>query len=79
MHSRDAKGEQKTKVLVHDSRRKQMLWVIAAECYSDAKIQTAFVRGPVYYLFKFYSLSIKLSPEGASILQYFVSYNVNRM
>lgn len=54
-----------------------MLWLIVAECYSDAKSKHLLCENLFYYLFKFYSLSIKLSPEGTSILQYFVSYSVN--
>ena len=54
-----------------------MLWVTAKLCYSDAKSQHLLCENLFYYLFKFSSLSIRLSLEQTSILQYFVSYSVN--
>lgn len=53
-----------------------MLWVIATVLFK-CKIPAPLCESLFYYLFKFYSLSIKLHPEGTSILQYFVSYSVN--
>lgn len=54
-----------------------MLWEVAAAGYPRAKSEHLFCRNLLYYLFRFYSLSIKLSPGGTSILRYFASYNVN--
>lgn len=59
------------------SRREKMLWVVTAECYSDAKSRQPLCENLFYYLFQFYSLFIKLNPEGTWILQYFISYNAN--
>ena len=79
MHSPDAKEKGKAKgpgPFQGLGRRKDALGDSNRALFK-CKIPAPLCESLFYYLFKFYSLSIKLRPEGTSILQYFVSYSVN--